>query len=198
MEYFEIFVVPFLMLIDYFLTIYSNKLRFKGYSKHFVLNNYELNPIWVKDVNNSKLLNIKHLSLVFLACVFLFYLYHTEKGSNFYKLIYGAVLMNFILVNSRHISNILIFRFIQNNPDEIKGQIKISERYTYTISAIQYLSCAIVVVPLALISSSFYVYGGLIGCLFLTAIQILWFRKLKKKREKMSNQGSQRTPDVGA
>jgi hypothetical protein len=183
------------MLIDYFLTIHSNKLRFKGYCRHFVLNNYELNPIWVKDVNNSKLLNIKHLSIVISACLFLFYLYHTEKGSSFYKLIYGAVLMNFILVNSRHISNILIFRFIQNNPDEIKGQIELSERYTYTISAIQYLSYAIVIVPLALISSSFYVYGGLIGCLFLTATQMLWFKNLKKKRERISNKGSQRTPD---
>jgi hypothetical protein len=187
MQYFEILIIPALMICDYYLTLMSNKLRFEGYSNYFDVKNYELNPIWVKDINKHRIVNLKHLSLVFLATLFIFYLYKTENNSNYYKFLYGAILTNFMLVNSRHIANILLFKYIKNNPTAINGRVVLSEGYVYTLSAIQYVSVAITILPLAILSRSFYIYGAFFGCLFITGLQILWYRKKKNEEERLSN-----------
>jgi hypothetical protein len=179
----EILAIPILMILDYYLTIFGNKLRLEGYSSHFEIDSYELNPLWVTDIAKHKLLNFKHLSLVFLATLFLYCLNRIEIDSAFYKFLYGALLVNFVLVNSRHISNILLFRYIKNDQGLIKGQVKLSEKYVYVQSAIQYSGCATIIVPLALLSRSLYVYGALSGCLILAAAHMAWYRK--KKREKI-------------
>ena len=181
-ESIEILAIPILMILDYYLTIYGDKLRLEGYSSHFEIDSYELNPLWVKDVAKHKLFNFKHLSLVFVAALFVYYLNRTELDSALYKILYGALLTNFVLVNSRHISNILLFRCLRNNRGHIKGQVKLSERYVYAQSAIQYFGCAIIIAPLALISGSLYIYGALIGCLLLTVAQMAWYRKKREKK----------------
>lgn len=187
MQYSEIFIIPVLMICDYYLTLMSNKLRFDGYSNYFDVKNYELNPVWVKDINKHRIVNLKHLSLVFFATLFLFYMYKTENNTNYYKFLYGAILTNFILVNSRHIANILLFKYIKNNPTALNGKVTLSERYVYTLSAIQYFSVAITILPLAVLTRSFYVFGAFVGCLFITFVQVFWYRKKKNKEEKLAN-----------
>ena len=44
MRHSEVFLVPLLMLLDYFLTVGGSKLAARKYSQHFKFEHYEMNP----------------------------------------------------------------------------------------------------------------------------------------------------------
>jgi hypothetical protein len=57
----EVFLVPVLLLLDYFLTVGGSKLAARKYSQHFKFEHYEMNPLWQKTISQGKWLNPKHL-----------------------------------------------------------------------------------------------------------------------------------------
>jgi hypothetical protein len=184
-------VFPFIMVLDYYLTVYSDHLRKKGHSRHYQLENYELNPIWVKDINKRKLFNPKHLSLVIIFSLFIWYfLCRPEVDSNYNRLLYGAIVTIYFMIIGRHTSNILLYKFTINNPHELNGRITLSTKYIYIASAYQYFVCFGAILPLAILSSSYYVYGGLIGSIVLISIHLIWYRKHSKNMATVPNKAN--------
>ena len=59
--------VPVLMLLDYLLTILGAKASVRVYRRHFVVPNYELNPLWQESVRKQRWLNPRHLAIVCFA-----------------------------------------------------------------------------------------------------------------------------------
>jgi hypothetical protein len=164
------------MLSDYYLTLYSNRSRLDAYSNYVVLEVYELNPLFMGDIENNKLFNIKHLLGVLLVGIFLFWIHCRSDGAYLFKLVYGCLLFSFTLINVRHLFNIFIFRFVRNNPEEIKGQITQSAKYVYTASAGQDFAFTIAIAPLAILTGSFYLIGAVIGGVLMTITHIGWYR----------------------
>ena len=187
MESILILIIPVLMLSDYYLTLYSNRLRLDAYSHHVVLEVYELNPIFASDISRNKIININHLIGVLLVCFFLFWAHYSMDGSYLFKLVYGNFIFGFTLTNARHLLNIFIFKFVRNNPDELKGQISQSAKFIYIAEAGQDFTLTIAIAPLAILSGSFYLYGALIGGVVMTIGHIVWYRKYKKSKEISSN-----------
>ena len=113
MKYPEILLLPLLMLADYFLTVTGRVLRDKKYAQHFKFPHYELNPIWQKDIDQIKWLNIRHLltTLFFTTCLIL--LFETDICPDmFIRGSLGAVLVFYVVIVSNHLTNILIFRSV--------------------------------------------------------------------------------------
>lgn len=71
MQHPEIFLIPLLMLADYFLTLVGAKMAEEKYRLHYKITNYELNPFWQKSVNERRWLNPRHLILVTLITILL-------------------------------------------------------------------------------------------------------------------------------
>src|SRR5690242_2440703 len=63
MKHPQILLLPLLMFADYFLTVLGAVLRDKGYSNHFKLEHYELNPVWQKSIRQKRWVNPRHILL---------------------------------------------------------------------------------------------------------------------------------------
>lgn len=181
-----------LMLSDYYLTLYSNRSRLDAYSNHVVLEVYELNPIFMSDIESNKLFNIKHLFGVLLVSLLLFWAHYRWDGSYIFKLGYGILIYGFTLINANHLLNIFIFRFVRNNPEEIKGQITQSAKYVYTVSAGQDIAFTIAIAPLAILTGSIYLYGALLAGVSMAVTHIAWYRAFKKNKEISTNSDTNR------
>jgi len=182
MKYPEIFLLPVLMLADYFLTVVGRIQSEKEYSKHFKMEHYELNPIWQKSIAGGKWFNIRHIFLVILGTLFSSILF--EFGDLPYSYIQGfmgALFTVYSVIVARHLSNLLIFQHSIRNPDEMSGQVNMSYSMTLSISAYQCLAALFPMGIIVFFSPTPFVIGALIGLAVLFAAHFGWLRQYKKR-----------------
>ncbi len=187
MESIQILIMPVLMLSSFYLAFCSNRLRLAGYSKYVVSESNEVDPYCSSDININNWFNIKNLTFVLLAALFLFWVRYRFDNLYIFKLIYGGLLIISLRANALHICNIFIFKFVRNNPDEIKGQIIQSGKYIYALSAGKEFAFTIAIIPLAILSGSFYLYGAVYGGVLMTVSNIGRYRKFQKRKETSSS-----------
>ncbi len=185
MKHPEVLLVPALMFADYFLTIYGNILNAKIYKNHFASQHYELNPIFQRDVFQNKWFNLRHITLTILLTVGLIVIFEVESKieSNGYlgEGLLGGCIIFFSAVVGRHLSNILIFRYLSRHPNEISGQVKMSHAMRLSISMYQYMVIIVPMSLLAVLCPSPFVVGGFIGVIMLFLAHYDWLRQHKKK-----------------
>src|SRR5205085_8911543 len=107
MKLLAVIVLPLIMFCDYYLTLAGKKLRDKVYSAHITSEEYELNPVWQKDINKLKLFNYKHLLAVILITGY-FYFASLLLSDNVFFLVYGAIFCLYLYIVMRHLQNILM------------------------------------------------------------------------------------------
>lgn len=189
MKHPEALLLPVFMVTDYFLTVLGAIHREKGYSRHFRLEHYELNPIWQKDVAAKRWINPRHLILTALVSGLLIGL--MEGGeflpafdgtiSVFNEMFLGAALSSFAIIIGRHINNLLIFRHLEHRPHDLTGVLTMTHGFALSTSLYQTI---MVFVPLALIaglSGSTYATGGMIGSGALALAHLSWMRRASKR-----------------
>ena len=182
MKHPEIILLPVFMFADYFLTLAGAVLRDKKYGVHFKTEHYELNPLWQKHVAQRKWFNPRHIVLTVVVSAALVILGESaEIPESFLEALLGCVLMSFALVIGRHLSNLLIFRYMIRKPDEISGQVTMTHALLLSLSFYQNLAT---LVPLALIvvfSPSPFVIGAYCGAALLTVAHWRWIGKHRKQ-----------------
>ena len=185
MKHPEIILLPVLMLADYFLTVLGAVRKERKYAAHFKTQHYELNPLWQKTIARKKWFNPRHLLLTLLTSGVLAFL--VESGNMpdaFAEGMFGCLFVLFGMIIGRHLSNLLLFRYLDRHPQDIAGQITMAHALMLTISTYQYLVVAIPMVLLAIFSPTPFVLGGLVGTLLLFVIHFKWIRQHKKQKEK--------------
>jgi hypothetical protein len=146
-----------------------------------------MNPTLKQDIGEGKIFNIK-IYLGALAITLLLMLsYFDTDGTSTFKFAYGLVLAISTITFAQHVCTIGLFRFVRNNPDEMKGQITQSAKYSFTFNGWHHFESAIVIIPLAILSRSVYVYGALVGGTLLAVANILAYRKYKKDKKVAPN-----------
>ncbi|MBP7176915.1 MAG: hypothetical protein KBA53_11975 [Thermoclostridium sp.] len=110
-------IIPLFMMADYYLTLLGEKLS-KEYRKHYVVKEYEVNPLWQKDVNQRKWFNPKQLVLVavFTALFYFFIRYLYAEDYLLMQLLIGMITAPYVIILGRHLSNLLLFIYIRKNP----------------------------------------------------------------------------------
>ena len=178
MKHPEALLLPVMMFADYFLTVLGAIWSEKGYSKHFKIQHYELNPIWQKQIEEKKWFNPRHIVLtLLLSALLIFLLERGDLPANFAGAVLGCVLVLYGMVLGRHFSNVLLFSHLIRRPDEISGQVALSHELVLSLSLYQ---MSIVVIPIALIvvfAPSAFASGGVAGVLLFLAINLGWLRK---------------------
>jgi len=185
MKHPEIILLPVLMLADYFLTVLGAIRKERKYAVHFKTQHYELNPVWQKTIAQKKWFTPRHLLLTLLTSGVLAFL--VESGNMpdaFAKGMFGCLFVLFGMIIGRHLSNLLIFRYLDRHPQDIAGEITMAHALMLTISSCQNLVVAVPMVLLAIFSPTPFVLGGLVGTLLLFVIHFKWIRKHRKQREK--------------
>jgi hypothetical protein len=183
MKYPEAFLLPIMMFLDYFLTVLGAVWREKKYTQYFKIQHYELNPMWQRQIAGKQWFNLRHIALTSVlsgALICLLEFGHVPHG--FAGGLLGSVLVLYGMILGRHLSNLLVFSYLVKNPDEISGEMIMSQRFVLFLSLYQSL---MVMVPMALIavfSQSDFVWGGIVGILIFQIIQLRWIQREKDKK----------------
>ena len=194
MKHPEFLLVPVFMFADYFLTLAGAVLKDRKYGGHFKTEHYELNPVWQKAIAKRKWLNPKHIALVFVGTsVLILPMEFVEMPEPFIQAVLGCLLAVLGMVIGRHLSNLMIFRYVIRKPEEISGQVTLTHSLLLSWSLYQNLT---VLVPLALIAifaPSPFVIGACAGAVLLLAVHWKWIGQ-HRKRARASRRPSETTP----
>lgn len=182
----EYIAVPILMVCDYYLTLLGNIYRKKKYGEHFIIETYELNPVWKKDVDKIKWINYRHLILVVLMTVF-FYFLSLFGNEILYNWLSGFFLTLFGMINGRHISNLFLFKYVSTHPAEISGKVYMNHQLTLKISQYQLIILAVPILILTIRNPNSFNIGGLSSCILLFIAHLIWLIRYKKGQEKKND-----------
>ena len=135
MKYPLVFLIPILMLLDYFLTVVGRQHYQRQYGQHIRLEQYEMNPIWQQRIAQDSWFNRRHLFMViFMSTIMVGLRNGTGLPSRDY-FFFGVLVTVYLLIIGRHLGNILNFRYVAHHPEAIRGEAYIS--YEATIKASQ-------------------------------------------------------------
>ncbi|HSG31910.1 MAG TPA: hypothetical protein VLB82_10230 [Thermodesulfobacteriota bacterium] len=178
----EILLLPIMMFADYFLTILGAIKIEQGYSKHFKTEHYELNPQWQQDVKEIKWFNIKHIIVTILVTIGLGYIFES-----FYlpyaliKMLIGCILVLYAMIIGRHITNLLIFSYVNRNPGHISGEVNMTHEFVLYLSLFQTVMVLVPIILIAIFSNSYFSYGGAIGITLFILVNYQWIRKANRQ-----------------
>lgn len=170
-------VVTFVLAqLDYFLTIIGNKQRLKKYAG-YVETDYELNPLFRKDVEKNRIINVKHLllSVLMSVIVYMVTLAGNEILTEFFT---GTVILQYLIVITVHIKNIWLFSKFQKK-ELFKGKISVTKEYTYFTARLNYLAYIILLSAVCIFSFSYFVLGGLFISVIMFITLFVWEKRVK-------------------
>ncbi len=172
-----------MMLLDYYLTIYGSILREKKFSQYIKVEQYELNPLWQRDVNRKSVINPRHLIGVAFVTFLLYILTdYLDVNPTIFKILFGFAVVIYGMIIGRHISNILTFYHILARPDNVSGKITFSHEYVLCTSLYQYLVAFIPLVILTVFLHSPFLIGGTLGAFGFLLTHFLWLRRYKTNK----------------
>jgi hypothetical protein len=201
MKHPEFLLIPVFMFADYFLTVLAAVQKERKYDLHFRSDHYELNPLWQKDIRRKRWFNPRHTLLAVLSSILI--IGAVEFGDlpevalegflGFFFVLYGLIL-------GRHVSNLLIFRYMAKKPEEISGQVTMAHALMLRISVHQYITFLPPLVLLGVFYPRPFVLGGLGGMVALLLIHTKWIilhKKQMKARVKSSTAPAGLRADTG-
>ena len=147
-----------LMWTDWLLSVAQAREVKKYYYKHYQsypINTIEGNPLLQEDVKKDRIFNLKHFitSIIIGVVVFLYMKYLPKESQEYFiGFSYGI----FLLVITQHLSNLLGYRASRKG---VQGKLFIHLRTGYLVQAGRYFSTTILLLILAIISNSQFIYG---------------------------------------
>jgi len=161
MKHPEVFIIPIMMLSDYFLTVWGVILSEKKYQQHFKIEHYELNPIWQKNIANKQWFNPKHLIAVAVVAVFCLVWSNgwtdpdaiSEGLFGFFTILYASIIGN-------HLSNVFTFSYVIRHPENVSGEVTTSYLLALKTSQFHALSLFFILFVIAIFSPTPFVIGG--------------------------------------
>jgi hypothetical protein len=182
MKHPEIIILPILMFLDYFLTVLGAIQKEKKYSEHFKAQHYELNPIWQKQIAQKRWFNPRHILLtISISIVFAYLIEFCDMSSFFIQGLFGCLFVSFGMLIGRHLSNIMIFRYLAKRPQDVSGEVTMTHSLLLFTSAYQYLVVLIPIIFIAAFTPSPFVFGGLVGTILMIIVHIGWILRYKKQ-----------------
>ena len=170
-----------LLQSDYLLTIQGYILYKKYYAEYYELESYELNPLWRKAVERRKKFNSKHITLTALIVILLIILIQLNK--DIYMLVIGIAIFPYLMINLRHLQNILLFLHFKTRRD-VEGHIKITLTYGIKQASITYLIYTLFFTFIFLVDPTWVFLGGAIGFgLFYIKYTMAYRRRIRKKEQ---------------
>jgi hypothetical protein len=181
MKHPEILLLPVLMLMDYYMTIWGAVLRDKNYSEHFKTEHYELNPVWQNAVGLKKWFNPKHLLItVFCSAFFAVYLQLDQISEQVVEMVLGFLFCFFGMVIGAHVANLVTFYRLNRNPEDISGQVTMSHGFLLSMSVSRYWLAGVPLAMVAIFSPTPFTLGALAAVLGLVVLHLSWMRKHRK------------------
>ena len=171
------------MFLDFALTLTGQKYYRKYYKKHVVIDKYELNPLFEKEVDKGKY-PVKHLIGVILLSFIIYYLFIIDSDKFIYETTISAILFAYLIVNMNHINNIFIFKWVGNDPELVKGKIMYTRKFSYGSNFVSYFSMFIMLLIIFLYVHTSITLGALIASFMFIFANLVWFIMIKFKKDR--------------
>jgi hypothetical protein len=178
MKHPEVFLVPAMMLADYYLTLWGATLSDGGYRDHFKSASYELNPIWRGDIGKLRRFNPRHLLLTAIATGLLIWAGESDVlfSDWFFPVMFGMVLGAFVPILAQHLGNVFLFDFMRRHPNEVEGVVTFSMRYAVISAIAQGFTVLALLVVIAVLTREPVVVGMLVGASVLMVARFNWLK----------------------
>jgi hypothetical protein len=167
------------MLADYVLTVLGAKSSMVVYRNHFTTPSYELNPLWRKSVDQIRWLNPRHMSLVALVTVLLIVVDRAVLPYDLFELALGMLFGAFGAVCGRHLTNLMLFRYLNCHSSEISGQVRLSMKLMLKLSQFNYIGLIPLFTIVLMLVPNLYTAGMLLGVLALVFAHFVWAARAK-------------------
>jgi hypothetical protein len=182
MKHPEALLMPVLMLLDHFLTVWGSIQREKKHAEHFKITHYELNPVWQKSIAQKKWFNLPHTLITIGVSMYIIWMAnYIDVPDEIIEGMLGALIGCFGMIVGRHVSNLLIFRYYIQNPDGISGQVAMSHPLLLATSSYQYITVLLPIGLIAICSGSSFAYGGVAGISLSLFSHFIWWIKAKRR-----------------
>ncbi len=158
------YLLPGLMLLDYYLTLLGFVLYQRHYEKHIEMEQYELNPSFQACIRSKKYYSLRHLGFVLLMLAMAITInYSFKKRDAFIDGILGALFAVYSIVIGSHIASILTFRKLGKNPESITGHVRINYLLTLRMSQYRLIIPIMILIVVVTTSPSPLLIGALVG-----------------------------------
>ena len=168
-------VTMLLMWGDWLLTLVQEKERKGHYSKHYQsypINTIEGNPAFIEGVSKLKFFNPKHfVATLIIGVAVPFVLLYTT--GNYSEIFLGYFWGLFFIVIAQHLNNLIGYRVSRKG---LHGKLFLHQRTGSLIQAARYLSIAILLLFLSVLSGSQMIYGATIAA-FTSAVRLFILSK---------------------
>lgn len=179
----EVLLIPVLMFTDYFLTVLGAIRREGKYSRHYRIEDYELNPVWQKSIAAKRWFNPRHILTTLLLSAFMAaFTQISSSGDPFIRAMLGCIFGVYGMVIGRHFANLLMFARFDRSGDAVSGQITMSHSFVLALSLCQSLGVLVPVALIAAIGRDAYAVGATIGIVLFIGLHLRWLRRARKRR----------------
>lgn len=184
----EVFVIPVMMLADYFLTVWGAILSEKKYRLHFKIEHYELNPLWQKNIASKKWFNPRHLAIVAIFMGFCFLWSNTWAGDDpVAEGIFGYLVILFGSIIGSHLANIFTFFYVNRHPESIHGEITMNHPLMLCIAQFRTANLLLVLTLIAIFSPTPFVLGGLCSQICFLVVKLFWIEKANANEKRKNS-----------
>ena len=179
-----------LLVLDMYLTIVGYRLSQEGYSEYFETEMYEMNPRYRDVIHNQTDLTIRDyiiriligtlpgLMVLVLNAPFIV---NPEFLINLIiELVIGGFMLLYLMVNLNHLSNIFMFKYVRDNPNELSGTLKQSPSYSFVMTRRMYFQYLVIWCLVYILTSRIFFLGGVIELVILILFTFLWERNQSK------------------
>jgi hypothetical protein len=169
-----IFLSPILValkFLDSYLTIWAYKNYIHKARKFVILESYEANLNWKRDVEHG-LKDWTHYSFIAFLVIFLGLIDYFTAGGFWYTFFAGFSLFLYLAINFEHLTHI---REMEQMPGRVKGKILYTLDYYFSTATHNYVKFGAILFFAWIFTQNDFLLGGIFGPLFIaTLIKARW------------------------
>lgn len=169
-----VYLIPFLVILkflDAYLTIWVYHTYKQFGRKYLMLESFEANPNWKKDVEHG-FKSWKHFTFLFALVILLSYLFSVEPYGFAYEFFSGFSLFLYLAINFEHLSHL---REMAQMPGRVSGKLFYSLDYYFSTASHNYVKYSAMLFFAWIATQSAFICGAVFGPLFIAAlIKVRW------------------------
>lgn len=174
------FLWAVLYLADYYLTLSSAALYLRGANERLVFQRgIELNPVFENDIARRRKFSLRFFGFYTVGMIMLIGL-GAYAAPLLYEAIIGAFLLEWAVINLRHLRNLWFFRTL-GEPGAVEGKLAYTHRFSLRSSGIDLLLYAVLYLFCAWAAGRLFFVGGAVACTLLALRQFVLARRAMKK-----------------
>jgi hypothetical protein len=168
-------------MADYYLTILGAWYLKKGASEHFApQGGYELNPMYVTEVEQLRKVSPKFMMWVVINSALLTALWFCAQGDpsavSIYRFFCGMLMLRTGVIVLRHAESLTILRSMACH-EGVSGNIQYERWLSYRLSAVSLAGFSTLFLLTFLLTGSAFVLGGSVSCLLLAVKHRIYSRR---------------------